>query len=405
MAEFDEFLDLGGMIMPVGMDAIMGGDPRMAKIGTSYPSGGGGGGPLPEVTGGGLGLPIGMGLGALGLGTAGIAANNSNSKNKFTFGGLLERDPNKTFSKKDLGFLAANPNFAVGMNTNPDLQKQIAAASPELNTNGVPDAISGQTEMLKNRPVQKPQGIKEFNDALKDENPKSFRSKLDGVVEKIFTLQEKNPEAYSRIINGLDIYLRGQKGETIAEALYGNSKFRAEQSSALLKSAKAKADIDLTKSKTDYYNTQGMKALLSPKAKANDLALGKGLVPGIESFIKAEVFPGVKSDDENYPAAQVSAISYMLAQEVQNEINSGKSKNEAIKFVTEKAQKSGGLTKENIIKDGGFLGVFDKTIPASADVSKLKTGSTKSVRDLMAQENMTEEQAIEEIMAQGFIPR
>jgi hypothetical protein len=66
-----------------------------------------------------------------------------------------------------------------------------------------------------------------------DETKESFMDKLVSGVNKVFTLQDNNPEAYNRIMSGLDLYKRGQDGDDIATALLGNSKFKKEQAQAL----------------------------------------------------------------------------------------------------------------------------------------------------------------------------
>ena len=66
-----------------------------------------------------------------------------------------------------------------------------------------------------------------------DEPKESFMDKIVSGVNKVFTLQDTNPEAYNRILSGLDLYKRGQDGDDIATALLGNSQFKKEQAQAL----------------------------------------------------------------------------------------------------------------------------------------------------------------------------
>ena len=66
-----------------------------------------------------------------------------------------------------------------------------------------------------------------------DESSTDFLGRIGGAIDKIFTLQQTNPESYNRFMSGLDLYKRGQEGEDIATALLGNSKYNAEQAKAL----------------------------------------------------------------------------------------------------------------------------------------------------------------------------
>ena len=67
-----------------------------------------------------------------------------------------------------------------------------------------------------------------------------------------------------------------------------------------------------------------------------------------------------------------------------------------------KAEETGSINKEKIIKDGGFM-FFDKTIPPSADASKYT--KSKSIKEVMERFDFTEDEAIEAIKDAGFIPR
>ena len=62
-------------------------------------------------------------------------------------------------------------------------------------------------------------------------------------------MQENNPEAYRKVMSGFDIYLRGQRGDDLITAITGNSKFNAEQASALLQSSLAANNLKLSQMK------------------------------------------------------------------------------------------------------------------------------------------------------------
>jgi hypothetical protein len=94
-----------------------------------------------------------------------------------------------------------------------------------------PETVETETATLF--PVKKP-----------DEPKESFMDKINAGVDKIFTLQDTNPEAYNRILSGLDLYKRGQDGDDIATALLGNSKFNKEQAQALFDASLKALDFE-----------------------------------------------------------------------------------------------------------------------------------------------------------------
>ena len=77
----------------------------------------------------------------------------------------------------------------------------------------------------------------------------SFGEKLSAGLDKVFNMQENNPEAYRKVMSGFDIYLRGQRGDDLITAITGNSKFNAEQASALLQSSLAANNLKLSQMK------------------------------------------------------------------------------------------------------------------------------------------------------------
>ncbi len=235
--------------------------------------------------------------------------------------------------------------------------------------------------------------IKELNEAYAEPNKKTFMGKLTDAVDKIFTLQDKDPEAYRNVIAGLDIYNRGQKGENLAEALVGNSKFRNQQLKALLDNAYKKSTID-------FRNKQMEVAGKSKDKKADFATSGRGLIPQLEDRITAEYFPGV--DKETIPARQIAALSSLLVQDVEFGVDRGLSLNAAIDMAMKKAEETGSINKEKIIKDGGFM-FFDKTVPATVDASKYT--KSKSIKEVMERFDFTEAEARQAIEEAGFIPR
>ena len=93
-----------------------------------------------------------------------------------------------------------------------------------------PEVVTEETNLF---PVKRP-----------DETKESFMDKIVSGVNKVFTLQDTNPEAYNRILSGLDLYKRGQDGDDIATALLGNSQFKKEQAQALFDASLKALDFD-----------------------------------------------------------------------------------------------------------------------------------------------------------------
>lgn len=115
--------------------------------------------------------------------------------------------------------------------------------------------------------VTKAGPIKEINEALAENKPETMMSKLNSVADKIFNLEETDPESYGKIINGLDIYVRGQNGDTIAEAILGNNKFKKQQASALFQSAIAANNLKVSEMKV----LQAQKKDIEVQSPSDDL--------------------------------------------------------------------------------------------------------------------------------------
>ena len=138
---------------------------------------------------------------------------------------FFQRDPNKTidiFGGNVKSGLAPDPDFKPGMGTDPTYQAELKAARAKE------DAFN------KMMPKKKP-AMPDLPD-VKD-TKLTFGQKLNAGLDQVFNMQENKPEAYRKVMSGLDIYLRGQRGDDLATAILGNSKFNAEQASALVQSS------------------------------------------------------------------------------------------------------------------------------------------------------------------------
>lgn len=290
-----------------------------------------------------------------------------------------------------------DPRLAIEAEKNPNAIGGFKFIQPSLETPKPNTDLSGGIEDPQKKEggkIPKIGPIKELNEAYAEPNKKTFMGKLTDAVDKIFTLQDTNPEAYRNVIAGLELYNRGQRGENLAEALVGNSKFRNEQLKALLDNAYKKSTIDLRNKQIEIAG--------QPKDKKADFATsGRGLIPQLEDRITAEYFAGV--DKETIPARQISALSSLLVQDVELGVDRGLSLNAAIDMAMKKAEESGAINKEKIIKDGGFM-YFDKTIPPSADASKYTKSYT--IEQLMQlNSDLSEEQIREQAKLEGIVIR
>ncbi len=204
-----------------------------------------------------------------------------------------------------------------------------------------------------------------------DQTKESFMDKLVSGVNKVFTLQDTDPEAYNRIMSGLDLYKRGQEGDDIATALLGNSQFKKEQAQALF-DASLKA-LDFQESTIKVQEAQRKLGTVDePSADLQKMA--KSILDTQYDIEDEGVAFAISSRAKEFQAA-----------------NPGIGSGTALNFVIEQAVASGELTSGK--------GKFGK------GKFKSNVGQSKSVQEVMKQFNMSEEEARQEILDQGFIPR
>jgi hypothetical protein len=229
---------------------------------------------------------------------------------------------------------------------------------------------SGET-IPSGEEVAKAGPIKEINEALAESKPKTMMSKLNSVADKIFNLQDNNPEAYDKIINGLDIYVRGQRGDTIAEAILGNNKFKKEQASALFQSAIAANNLKVSEMKV----LQAQKKDIEVQSPSDDLKKLAGNILDKDFDI----------DNEN------DAFQLASRAKVKQRNNPALDEATALTLAIQDAVASGEL-----VSGKGKLG---------SGKFKSKAGQSKSIQEVMKAFNMSQEEATQEIIDQGFIPR
>ena len=230
-------------------------------------------------------------------------------------------------------------------------------------TNQTP--VTPETETANVFPVKKPDLPDPADTKL------TFGQKLSAGLDKVFNMQENNPEAYRKVMSGFDIYLRGQRGDDLITAITGNSKFNAEQASALLQSSLAANNLKLSEMKV----LKAEKEAVEVDAPSDDLKKLAGNILDKDFDI----------DNEN--------IAFQIASraKVKQRNTPGLDEATALDLAIQEAVASGELTSGK-----GKLG---------SGKFKSKVGQSKSIQEVMKAFNMSEEQARQEIIDQGFIPR
>ena len=204
------------------------------------------------------------------------------------------------------------------------------------------------------------------------DDPKlSFGQKLNSGLDKLFNMQENDPEAYRKVMSGFDIYLRGQRGDDLITAITGNSKFNAEQASALLQSSLAANNLKLSEMKV----LKAEKEAVEVDAPSDDLKKLAGNILDKDFDI----------DNEN--------IAFQIASraKVKQTNTPGLDEATALDLAIQDAVASGELTSGK-----GKLG---------SGKFKSKVGQSKSIKEVMKAFDMSEEEARQEIIDQGFTPR
>ena len=137
------------------------------------------------------------------------------------------------------------------------------------------------------------------------DDPKlTFGQKLSSGLDKLFNLQENDPEAYRKVMSGFDIYLRGQRGDDLITAITGNSKFNAEQASALLQANLAANNLKLSE----------MKVLTAERDLATPDKVEKGELEITKNIIKGDVDKDDLEAVGNFVAGKEKELQTIAAQ-------------------------------------------------------------------------------------------
>ena len=261
---------------------------------------------------------------------------------------FFQRDPNKTidiFGGNVKSGLAPDPDFKPGMGTDPTYQAELKAARAKE------DAFN------KMMPKKKP-AMPDLPD-VKD-TKLTFGQKLNAGLDQVFNMQENNPEAYRKVMSGLDIYLRGQRGDDLATAILGNSKFNAEQASALVQSS----------IKANELKASEMKVLQAERDFVTPDKVEKGELEIAKNIIKGDVDKDNLEAIGNFVAGKAKELQNIAAQN-----NLTLSFNEAIAIAYKQLEQTGELKDTSTF--GGKLG---KELTINPDA--IGGGKTRSLKEL-----------------------
>jgi hypothetical protein len=248
-----------------------------------------------------------------------MGSKTTNRTEPFTMGGILQRDPNLSFGQGVQDFKQSfqpTEGFAplgsakYQSNLEAARAKRIADTKPE-STESTSDKQKTETESLLPKATV---------------TGKSFMSKLQSGIDKIFNMQENDPKAYAKMMSGIDLYSRSQK-QDLATALLGNNKFNADQASALMQSNMNAMTYKMTVAK---YN----KDLQPESASTSEIEVAKGIVGG-----------KVDKDDVDSIANYIAGDAKVLMQSIP-----GLAYNQAVVIAFQQAQQSGILEQKGFFK-------------------------------------------------------
>ena len=228
-----------------------------------------------------------------------------------------------------------------------------------------------------------------INKNLKDlpdpNDPKlTFSQKLSAGLDKVFNMQENNPEAYRKVMSGLDIYLRGQRGDDLATAILGNSKFNAEQASALVQSS----------IKANELKSSQMKVLKAEREFVTPDKVEKGELEITKNIIKDNVDTDNLEAVANFVAGKAKELQSIAAQ---NNLTLGF--NEAIAIAYKQLEQTGQLKDTST-----FGGTFGKELTINPDaIGGDNTRSLKELKSRPSNKGKTDAEIRAAVEANGLI--
>ena len=192
------------------------------------------------------------------------------------------------------------------------------------------------------------------------DDPKlTFGQKLNSGLDKLFNMQENDPEAYRKVMSGFDIYLRGQRGDDLITAITGNSKFNAEQASALLQANLAANNLKLSE----------MKVLKAEKEATTPDKVEPGELEIAKNIIKKDVNKDDLEAVANFIASRAKTI----------QLNTGMGFSEAITIAYQLAQQEGGGLKNIASLYGKEFTIDPKGISNVSEADHIKANDEAKV--------------------------
>jgi hypothetical protein len=179
--------------------------------------------------------------------------------------------------------------------------------------------------------------------------------KLNKATDAIFNMQENNPEAYRKMMSGIDLYSRSQT-QDLATALLGNNKFNQDQAKALLQANTNAMNYKMTVAKYDKAVADSKKVDM-PSEELTKLA---------QSRLKNEY--DIKDENQGY------ALASKAMKELQK--NPGLTQPEALTLAIMRAVENGELKSgKGKFGKGEFKSMIDVEITTQAEYDALPSGA------------------------------
>ena len=263
------------------------------------------------------------------------------------------------------------------------MNNQVASPAPEV----IPE-VQNVINDINNIPVKKPTMNKE--EQVSDTDVKKG---VDGVLDKIFNMQENNPEAYKQFIRGAYFYEAGQQGQSITQAMLGYSEFSNAQQKALLdaslklldikaKTAKIgqddiKFNLDVLKTNAQIENYISQTNDRYRKANEDSASYPSGITTAdmksrLENKIEADFFAGIKDK----PTENINSLVDQLEPLAKANLLSGMDINTAVSNAIDIAVQVNAITP-SFEKPGRIYG--STTVPGSVDASMFGQASRVKV--------------------------
>ena len=207
---------------------------------------------------------------------------------------------------------------------------------------------------------------------------------IDGVLDKIFNMQENNPKAYQDFLKGAFFYEAGKQGQSIPEAMLGYSKSNNNQQKTLLeaslklldikaKTAKigqdqTKFDLDMLKGNAQISNYISQIEDRNRKAREDAAKYPSGITTAdmksrIENKIEADFFAGI----EDKPTDNIDSLVDQLEPLAKANLLSGMDINTAVTNAVDIAIQTGAITP-SFTKPGKIYG--STSVPGSVNASQ-----------------------------------